>query len=297
MRKLFFGSALFLVIFLCYLLLPTIAGDKELLESLVFPEAYEVVSGYDDRLKLTAISYKVKLKYPSKEVLEFCDKKLEELGWQKKLEYTPEVGDRGWIDFIDGTREGGPLVHRLFASWHDKNRNKMVILLLKYYSYNLTRKEKLYTKAPNTDVLNVIVQVGPYVELPNNNWKNKGIKGNDETWSRLFPFYLSHIKPMSSSDSNACKKLLKEILDDLDSKNYCKRDVDCTLIDQEPFGAYIPFPLNLADVTAIKMKNYRQRCHDEKTHPIRHDDLINTPVCWKGRCMLKTGFREDSNRY
>lgn len=165
MRKLIFGGVLFSVLYFSYLF-PVIADDKKLLENLIFPNAYEVVSGYDDWLGLEAISYKAKLKYPSKEVLDFCDKKLEGLGWLKKIEYTPEVGDRGWIDFIDGTKEEKPLVHKLFASWHDKNKHKIVILLLKYYSYNLSEKEKLYAKVPNTDVLNVIVQVGPYVESP-----------------------------------------------------------------------------------------------------------------------------------
>jgi hypothetical protein len=293
MRKLFFIIAIFLVGFFVAFYHLVIADDKELLEKLVFPEAYEVVSGYDERLGLTAISYKVKLKYPSKEVLKFCNKKLKELGWEKYILYPTKESDRNWMDFIDGTREGEPFVHQLGAYWNDKEKNKMVSLLLRYYSYNLTRKERLLTKTPNTDVLNVIVQVGPYVELMDKE-KNVKIQEDNQTWSQSFQFYLSHIKPMSPTDRNACKKFLKEILEDLDSKNHCKRDNDCTLIDEEPFGTHIPFPHNLADAIALKMKNYRERCHDGKTHSIRYNDLINTPVCWEERCMVKTSFRKDS---
>lgn len=294
MRKLFFVSFLSLVGFLCYLLQPALAKDKELLGKLVFPGAYEIVINYDEELKLTSMAYEIKQKYPSKSILEFCDSKLEELGWDKLL-YPTKEGDRKWMHFIDGITEREPLVHQLGAYWNDKEKNKMILLILRYHSYTLKPKEKLYLEVPNTDILNVIVQIGPYVESTNKE-KNVEIHGDNQTWSQSFQFYLSHLKPMSSTDRDSCKKLLKEILNDLDSKNNCKSDDDCRLIDEEPFGAHIPFPHNSTDAIAIKMKDYRERCHDGKTHSIRHDDLINTPVCWEERCMVKTSFREDGGR-
>ena len=140
--------------------------DIELLKKLIVPNAYEVVVGHDNKLNLKSISYKVKSKYPSMEVLEFCDNKLETMGWQKKIESAPARGDRGWFQFIEGTMKEEPLVHQLAARWNNKEKSKLVILLLRYYSYNLTERGKLSADAPNTDILNVIIQVGPYVELP-----------------------------------------------------------------------------------------------------------------------------------
>lgn len=150
-------------------LLPKEDKDVELLKKLAIPNAYEVVVGHDNKLNLKAISYKVKLRYPSKEVLRFCDKKLEELGWQKMIVHTPDRGDRGWFRFIEGIMKDEPLVHQLSARWNDKDKNKMVAIVLRYYSYGLTEKEKLSTDVPNTDIMNVIIQIGPYVELPKSN--------------------------------------------------------------------------------------------------------------------------------
>ena len=191
-KKLYFSLIIFLSLF--HLLSSSSNSqfppkeEVELLKKLVFPTAYEVVTGYDNKLKITAISYKVKLKYPSKEVLEFCDRELKKIGWQEYKNPPFNKGTRIWSDFEDGTKGGIPLVHQLFALWNNKEKSKMITLSLRYYSFTLKPKEKLYLEAPNADILNVIVQIGPYAELPNNNGKNKEIDGKDKTWSRLFPF-------------------------------------------------------------------------------------------------------------
>lgn len=149
--------------------LPKEDKDVALLKTLVIHNAYDVVVGHDNKLGLKSIAYKVRLKYPSMEVLDFCDKKLEELDWQKKIWHTPDRGDRGWFQFIEGTMKEEPLVHQLAARWNNKEKSKLVVILLRYYSYNLTEKEKLCADVPNTDILNVIVQVGPYMEFPKSN--------------------------------------------------------------------------------------------------------------------------------
>ncbi|MHA2218176.1 MAG: hypothetical protein ACXACY_19745 [Candidatus Hodarchaeales archaeon] len=137
---------------------------KTLLEKIIFPEAYEIGNHYDKELKITAIGYNLKIKYPSKKVLEFYDNKFNELGWEKYPSHLGE-SDRNWMDFIDGTRKGEPLVHQLGGYWHDKEKNKMATLVLRYHSIFSTNDEKLYAEEPNTDVLDVVVNISPFIDL------------------------------------------------------------------------------------------------------------------------------------
>jgi hypothetical protein len=121
--------------------------------------------------------------------------------------------------------------------------------------------------------------------------------GNDNgTWSRSYQSYRNHFKSLSPSEVTYCEKLLKEIVNDLDTKNQCSVDDDCVLIDQDPFGATVPFPGRLSEAMKSKMKEYSERCDDGFSHSFRNKDVVDAPVCWKGKCMVKTGFRQKGSR-
>ncbi len=114
---------------------------------------------------------------------------------------------------------------------------------------------------------------------------------HDENWSKSYESYRQHFKSLSPSDAAHCEKLLKELLSDLDTKNQCNGDDDCVLIDQNPFGATVPFPKRLSEIMKGKMKVYCERCDDGSFHSIKSDN--DAPVCWKGKCIVKSGVKKN----
>jgi hypothetical protein len=102
-------------------------------------------------------------------------------------------------------------------------------------------------------------------------------------------------KSLSSSEEVYCEGLLRSILSDLDNKNQCSRDENCTLIDKPPFGLTVPIPKNLSKDVSVKMEEYSKRCDGGYSHFIRHDDLYSIPVCFDGKCMVKTGSKKKAN--
>jgi len=113
-------------------------------------------------------------------------------------------------------------------------------------------------------------------------------------WSSSYNMFRSHFKSLSQSEVVYCEMLLGEILNDLDTKNRCNGDADCGLIDQDPFGATVPFPKSHLASMKIRMKEYCERCDDEFSHSVKHNDLINMPVCIDRKCMVITSFKKES---
>jgi len=114
---------------------------------------------------------------------------------------------------------------------------------------------------------------------------------NNITWSQSYEDIRKNMKPLSPSEKSKCEKLLRELLNDLDTKNSCNSDRDCSLIDQEPFGATVPILTKDADDVIKKMKTYSDKCDNGSFHVVRDKELENIPVCWKHKCMVKTGFK------
>ena len=68
------------------------------------------------------------------------------------------------------------------------------------------------------------------------------------------------------------------------------------MIDQDPFGATVPFPKNQIASMKARMKEYCERCDDGFAHSVRNDDLVNEPVCVDGKCMVSTRFKKDPRK-
>jgi hypothetical protein len=79
---------------------------------------------------------------------------------------------------------------------------------------------------------------------------------------------------MPKKEKNKCEKLLKEILRDLDTKNNCSVDEDCTLMSQEPFGDTVPILKKHARGTESKMKKYNDTCVDHSIHFVPNKELV-----------------------
>jgi len=139
---------------------------KELskLEFAVYPgaeniEEYSLKKGY-----IRGVTYKVKLRYPAQQVLEFYEKEMKLLGFQPFIEDYYKYADRHWQSYIDSTLKGEPYVAKLNADWVDTAKIKRVSLILEYYWYDKDLSSKIVLT--DADNLNVIIQIMPHFTLP-----------------------------------------------------------------------------------------------------------------------------------
>jgi len=140
--------------------------EKEILKELIFPGAFDVVMKDNKRLQTSALSYSIEIPYPANEILEFTEEILKKHGWMKRQQKKQSTDTNNqWEVFIDGTEEGEPVVHRWSEIWVNKEKTRMIIVVFKYYSYISNLKEKLCLKVPLNNILNIIIQIGPYVEI------------------------------------------------------------------------------------------------------------------------------------
>ena len=110
----------------------------------------------------------------------------------------------------------------------------------------------------------------------------------NSTWSQSYESYRQDIKQMPKKDRTKCEQLLNEVLNDLDTKNKCNTDEDCTLLDQDPFGNTAPILKREAKETKSKMRKYNENCVDPSKRFVPNRELVHLPVCWKNKCMVKT---------
>jgi hypothetical protein len=116
----------------------------------------------------------------------------------------------------------------------------------------------------------------------------------NHNWSSRYNLFRGHFKSLPQSEVVYCERLLRSILNELDTKNQCNRGADCALIDQDPFGATVPFPKNQLASMRSRMHEYCERCDDGFSNSVIDDDLINEPVCVDCKCMVSTSFKKES---
>jgi len=139
--------------------------DEAYILGLRYPKSYDEKTsqrGPDIRF----VEYKVRLSFPSKDVVQFYDNKLKAIGWVPFVEPNYPKSDRKWQQFIDSTVEGRPLVHQLVAQWVNKDSTRIAGLFITYCSRYSNMKEELYEKEPNNNIQEIVVQVMPFCILP-----------------------------------------------------------------------------------------------------------------------------------
>jgi hypothetical protein len=139
--------------------------DEAYIIGIRYPKSYDAKTYQNRADNIRNVLYKVRLSFPSKEVLQFYDDKLKDIGWVTFVEPAYREGDRKWRNFIDGTVEGHPLVHQLLATWANKDKSRMIVFALRYYSTKMTVKEKYHAKEPDNDIQEVILQIMPFMIL------------------------------------------------------------------------------------------------------------------------------------
>ena len=148
---------------------PLSANDSEAyIIGLRYPESYDAKT-YQDGPDIRYVKYKVRLSFPSKEVVQFYDNKLKAIGWVPLVEPNYPESDRTWQQFIDSTVEGDPIVHQLVAQWVNKDNKRMAGLCITYYSIYSNKQEKMHAIEPNNNIQEVIMQVMPFYILPPRN--------------------------------------------------------------------------------------------------------------------------------
>ena len=114
---------------------------------------------------IKGVSYKVKLPYPSKDVLDFYDKEMSKRGYKPFVEEYYKYVDRKWQFLEDVTKKDKLYVSQLIADWVDSNRKRRVVLVLRYY-WHLKMKEHNRSILEVEDVQHVIFQIMPFVIIP-----------------------------------------------------------------------------------------------------------------------------------
>jgi hypothetical protein len=125
----------------------------------------EDVKPYKRGESIEGVYYKVRLPYDSKEVLNFYDTKMREIGYKPFVEEYYKYADRVWQSFIDGTIPRKPDVAQLTASWISPSGAKRATLGLRYYWYTDDQRGPKRVLGFNDD-LNVDFQIMPFVTFP-----------------------------------------------------------------------------------------------------------------------------------
>ncbi len=140
------------------------SNEYEKIMSLLYSKASDVERFKYSQSGVLQVKYTVNLPFPSLEVLKYYDSQLKKIGWQSFK--TPYFDNQGkWEPVWDASLKGMPLTHRLYSYWINKKKDKVVLLMLEYRSYHITKKDIFKNVAPNNNSQNVILQVGEYSEL------------------------------------------------------------------------------------------------------------------------------------
>jgi hypothetical protein len=144
--------------------------DEARIIEIQYPKSYDVKTYQDKVNGVLGVIFKVHLTFPSKEVLYFYDNKLKEIGWTPFCEPYYIENDRKWQKYIMWPVEGDALKHQLkhqlLAKWVNKDKTRMLLLAIVYYSKNITKEEQINAAKPNNDLQVVILQFMPFIILP-----------------------------------------------------------------------------------------------------------------------------------
>jgi len=141
--------------------------DETYIVGLRYPKSYDART-FQLGPECRNVTYKIRLPFPSKEVVRFYDDKLIAIGWVPFVEPNYPETNRAWQQFIDGTVKENPLIHHLLAEWVNKDKTRIVSLAIRYISIYSNKPERMYAKEPypNSDIQEVTLQIRPFDILP-----------------------------------------------------------------------------------------------------------------------------------
>lgn len=116
----------------------------------IFAGAIQKKDFIDFNKSIKSVSYKLKIKYPADQVVNFYKAKLKKNGFTLK-----ESGEPKWENFIDDTLEGSPKIRQLLSSWENNKLQVEAFLALIYRN----------SGKGWSDELNVTCQLQPAVDI------------------------------------------------------------------------------------------------------------------------------------
>lgn len=96
----------------------------------VFTDAFQVHHVINRPEGAKSVQYKVKIKWPAQELINFYNSEFDKMGLSK---YSKDnYGGGGWEHFIDGTQKGSLGSNRYFETWVDKNHSIRILIVFDY---------------------------------------------------------------------------------------------------------------------------------------------------------------------
>ena len=135
-KKIFYVTALCISILLVPLL---VYGDNGIEEDILkaelpqYPESVLIKEGFDHKSCSKYVAYKVRLKFPASQVINYYDTQLSKLGYTVFNE--DGYGDREWVNFNHSTGEWEETIQppaRYISTWTDNRKRTRLILVLDY---------------------------------------------------------------------------------------------------------------------------------------------------------------------
>ncbi len=108
----------------------------------VFHNGYDIVEEVNPSAETKSISYRVQVKFPAAEVLEFYDSYFNARGWRSSF----EICQRHWDRLPEETQSGGSFAKQLFTSWEHPKLNLTAVLRLEYEIVDKNRPDELAVK-------------------------------------------------------------------------------------------------------------------------------------------------------
>ena len=143
MRKLLFGikKIFYVTAFsISILLIPLLVYGNECIEEEIlkaklpqYPESVLIKEGFDHRSCSKYVAYKVRMKFPASQVINYYDTQLSTLGYNVFNE--DGYGVREWVNFNNSSgqwEETNQIPARYISTWTDKRKRTRLILVLDY---------------------------------------------------------------------------------------------------------------------------------------------------------------------
>lgn len=100
----------------------------------LYKNAYEIKHKKNEDMRIETVSYKVDLKYPSYDVIDYYKKLFKEIGYVSCDALNEQYGNKKWTGYIDGVGEKEIYIHRAQYFWENVHNNEVVMLFVYYES-------------------------------------------------------------------------------------------------------------------------------------------------------------------
>jgi hypothetical protein len=109
-------------------------------------------------------------------------------------------------------------------------------------------------------------------------------------WTDSFDSLKANIRVLDEPAKKECECRLRQILKSLDDGPSCSADTECTLLNQDPFGATVPAHVSQAKKLLADMKQFAEFCDNHTTHSFQNNGTVSIPSCAKKRCVVLTSL-------